>query len=201
MRLTITCTLCIAMALCLLPQFSSAQLKPVQLIQEKSDEPNRKFIIGIQDFGFGSPSRFNVSPYIAYNLNKHIAVGAEFRYSNLKSTFDDSGTTVTTFQQRSFGYGLFGRYTVNPKKKLSVFAELTLGHDFINTEDNVARNGATFESDNGFSSRLDFGLKYKINDRFNFILDIRGVSYDFSSNTVDYNFRLDSFSPGIEIKF
>lgn len=207
MKQIISCILCGLFSFFFLLQSTYAQVEINKNKVKDTATLDRKFIVGgafdLSTLG----NRTIISPYIGYALNKHFTVGIEFDYSK-SSLFRQIDLNESYFfnESKTARYSLFGRYIFNPDDKLSFFTQLSIGQNFANLETIFSDfNSTSFEknsfSDNYLSSNLGFGLHYKINNRFNILLDIGAISYDFLNNEANFNLNIRSISPRLEIKF
>lgn len=192
---------------------------PFLCFSQDQNEPSPKnFIIGgefkVDNFNFDFSNNV-IRPYVGFSLNKHFTIGVNFGISqNVDNNYLDYSsnglpTSIFTTKFRTIQYGLFGRYTINPEKKLSFYVQGAINHNttkvdlylFNSNTIDPLENSINSDSENFMSANLALGLKYSISPRFNVLLDFGGLEFDFLSNEPKFNLNPASISPRLEFRF
>ena len=166
-------------------------------------------------------SNFSLNPYLGSEVSDHWILGGRgtfalntIHYTNIRRFI--AGILELVEQDRrmtSFGIGVFGRYTVNPDQKLSIYIQNAF--DYIIGTERIEERGIEVGKEKYTSFELSAipGVNWKVSDRFSLLANLGVLRYrngtwkeeleeielDFSA--FDINFNLSTFRFGGEFRF
>ncbi len=150
------------------------------------------FISG--SFGFNSSSTgdnksssFTISPRVGYFVSENIAIGARVGYQTFSQEFGAIETDVNTLT-----IGGFGRYYFTPTSKFSIFGELGVDYQSINSD-----NGTTDTTTNGFGLGVRPGISYFLST--DFALEMTWGVLSYATANPEEGESTDNFSIGLDL--
>lgn len=184
-------------------------------------ENNQPFFSNLSSTGtsnstseFVKSRRFSIASYLGRSISPHWSIGLGLNYElttykNDAHRFMPFQTGTLTRTTNGVGARFFGRYTINPVKKLQFFLQPTLSYNWkkFRTVDPTRETISTILS---YQIGTTVGLRYQLNKRLGIIGQIGRVFYkrtkevDWSIGQ-EYNFDVD-FNPsnffwGLELNF
>jgi hypothetical protein len=139
------------------------------------------------------------TPEVSYFLSDHISIGLRGRYA----TFEEKRADETTVDDEATGFGIFGRYYIWSRFRLSAFGEL--GVNYANIKDNSNQVDASI-----IDVTISPGINFFISDKFVLTSTLGLLQYetvsedsDLDSTTTRFNFSLNGarISLGLSYRF
>jgi len=138
---------------------------------------------------------YSFSPTMGRRISEHLSVGLRLRYAytsvSTESTsmlqFIPSGPPVVSRNnriERSYGAGIFARYSFNPQNKLQFYVEPMISYAKSTSDfTGIISDRLTVEDidNNSASLSAGVGLMYNVSDRFRLITRLGGLSYETGS--------------------
>ncbi len=161
---------------------------------------------------------FSISPYLGKEINSNWLIGIElkYRYDSFFQedvfSFNQPDPTDLTIKSNDFGFGLFGRYTLNPAQRFHLFLQPFAQYNFLVENTKNDNELIQVEKASYIEAGVGLGILYAISTRFRFTLRTGGLNYingnwkikdtdirrDFSS--FGFNLNLSTIFIGVEMK-
>ncbi len=161
---------------------------------------------------------FSFSPYFGKEINANWLFGLQLDYRlnnyTAEDAFNFSGGDPIDFNRKSnnFGFGLFGRYTLNPAQRFQFYLQPFAGYNLLS--ENTKNNDILVQEQtaNHFEAGVGLGILYNINSKFRATLRTGGLNYingkwkvkdtpiDKGFSSFGLNLNLTSVFIGVEMK-
>ncbi|WP_074408386.1 outer membrane beta-barrel protein [Aquimarina megaterium] len=133
---------------------------------------------------FGSTEKGHIliiEPEIGFFIHSNIAIGT--RLSVLTNTSKNSNNYE--IEESGYGVGVFGKYFFTPKKKFSIYAELSAAYRTSEREQKITLSDQieTRKSENkGYNIAISPGMQFFVSKRLALTSRIGSISYNSSDN-------------------
>lgn len=161
---------------------------------------------------------FSVSPYVGKGINPNwvVGIGLSYRYNSFIAedafSFNQPAPSDLNRKTNDFGFGLFGRYTLNPEQRFNFFLQPYTQYNFLVENTKNDNELIQIEKVSYFELGTSLGVLYAINSRFRATLRAGGLNYISGSwkirdtdirrtfNSFGFNLNLSTIFIGIEMK-
>lgn len=136
-------------------------------------------------------NRFVIEPELGYFIHSNIAIGTRLSVSTNTSKNSNNNNNNNKTEESGYGVGIFGKYFFTPKKRFSIYGELSAMYQNSENEQKL-----TFQDqieirkseNNGYSIAISPGMQFFVSEKLALTSRIGSISYNSSDNE---NINLD----------